>query len=467
MSKQNYDLIVIGAGPGGYVAAIRAAQLGMKVACVEKHSSLGGTCLNVGCIPSKALLESSERFSQAQHSAGEHGIVMEKLSLDFSKMMSRKEEVVKKLTQGVAHLFKKNKIDSHQGVATIVEPGKVSVKSEQGSTEITGKNILVATGSEPITLPNLAVDQKSILDSTGALALAEVPNKLVVVGGGYIGLELGSVYLRLGSEVTVVEMLDRLIPGMDLELAKEIHKSLKKQGMAFKLKTKVLKGSSKQGGGVQLDLEGQEAKEQLSADAVLVAVGRRPLSKGLGLEDLEIEVDEKGRVVVDDHYQSSQEGIYAIGDVIRGPMLAHKAMEEGVAVAEHLAGQRGGVHYPSIPSVVYTWPEIASVGLHEEELKALNLGYKKAKFPFRANGRALSLGETEGWVKLLSLEKNDRLVGAHIFGPRASDMVAELVLALAQGLTASELAQTIHAHPTLAETVKEAALGLGDGAIHS
>ncbi len=467
MSTENtFDVIVIGAGPGGYVAAIRAAQLGMRVACVEQAKTLGGTCLNVGCIPSKALLESSERFAQTQNHLAEHGIVVESPTFNFGKMMERKANIVERLTKGVAGLFKKNKIVSVQGQASLQDPQTVKVTGPDKETTLKAKRIIIATGSKPIQIPGLKIDQKNILDSTGALAMNEVPKKLAVVGGGYIGLELGSVYARLGSEVWVIEMLDRLIPGMDAEIAKHLQQQLKKQGMQFKFSTKVKQAVVKKAGQVELALSGPESEESFVANAVLVAVGRKPNTEGLGLEKIGVALDKKNRIKVDEHYQTSLSGVYAIGDVITGPMLAHKAMEEGVVLAEHLAGQAAEVHYLSIPSVVYTWPEVAAVGLHEEELKDLKIPFKKFKFPFLANGRALCLGDSDGWVKLLAHPETDRLLGAHIIGPRASDMIAELVLAFAHSSSAEDLAKTVHAHPTLAEAVKEAALGLGDGPIH-
>ncbi len=468
MAESNgYDLIVIGAGPGGYVAAIRAAQLGMNVACIEKDPSLGGTCLNVGCIPSKALLESSELYELAKSKLKDHGIAVGDLSLDFKRMMERKDQVVGQLTGGVAHLFKKNKIDRIQGVAQIQADRSVLVNTGAEERKLSSRFVVIATGSKPAGLPGLTINQDSIIDSTGALALKKVPAQLIVIGGGYIGLELGSVYLRLGSEVTVIEALDKIVPGMDKEIGNSLFKILQKQGMKFHLSTKVQKLSPEKAG-VSVTLEAPDGKtSKLSAETVLVSIGRKPNTDGLGLESAGIQMDDKGRIKVDEHFQTTLPGVFAIGDVIDGPMLAHKAMEEGVAVAEILAGQAGHVNYFSIPSVIYTWPEVASVGLTEEEARERGRDYAVFKFPFQANGRALALGEKEGWVKLLSDRKTDRLMGAHIIGPRASDMIAELVLALEFKASAEDIARTVHAHPTLSEVVKEAALGLGSGPIHS
>ncbi|MFO1519662.1 MAG: dihydrolipoyl dehydrogenase [bacterium] len=460
-----FDLIVIGAGPGGYVAAIRAAQLGFKVACVEKDKTLGGTCLNVGCIPSKALLESSELYSQAKEKFADHGIHAENLSLDLKKFMERKDKVVRQLTGGIGMLFKKNKVTSFVGAAQIRPDRSVIVRGDV-ETLLKAPAVIIATGSTPISIPGAEIDHQNILDSTDALSLTEVPKHLVVIGGGYIGLELGSVYLRLGSKVTVVEAVDRIVPAMDVEVGKAFQRILQKQGMEFLLATKVQKAEVKKGG-VEVSLKDAAGKDSsLSADKVLVAVGRKPNTNGLGLAEAGIQVDEKGRIAVDEKFQTTLSGVYAIGDVIRGPMLAHKASEEGVALAEILAGQAGHVNYPTIPSVVYTWPEVATVGITEEQAKERNISYKTFKFPFMANGKALGMGEKDGFVKLIADEKTDRLLGAHILGPRASDLIAELVLAMEFSASAEDIARTCHAHPTLSEAVKEAALGLGTGAIH-
>jgi dihydrolipoyl dehydrogenase len=466
MSGEQFDLIVIGAGPGGYVAAIRAAQLGMKVACIEKDKTLGGTCLNVGCIPSKALLESSELYAQAQHKLTEHGINLKGLSLDLKKFMERKDQVVKQLTGGVGLLFKKNKIPHIMGTASLHADKSVTVTQGKEAQQLKAKNVLIATGSIPISLPNIAIDNTRIVDSTGALFLTEVPKKLIVIGGGYIGLELGSVYLRLGSEVTVLEALDRIVPGMDKELGKSFQRVLEKQGMKFQLSTKVKKASVKKNT-VEVSIEDSSGKDAtLSADIVLVAVGRKPYTEGLGLKEAGVQTDEKGRIVVDKKFQTSLAGVYAIGDVIAGPMLAHKASEEGIAVVETLAGQAGQVNYHALPSVVYTWPEVASVGLTEEQAQEQKIEYKAFKFPFLASGRAIAMGEKDGFVKLIADKKTDRILGAHILGPRASDLIAELVLGMEFGTSAEDIARSFHAHPTLAEAVKEAALGLGTGTIH-
>ncbi|MCC7343366.1 MAG: dihydrolipoyl dehydrogenase [Deltaproteobacteria bacterium] len=467
-SEISYDLIVIGAGPGGYVAAIRAAQLGMKVACVEKDRALGGTCLNVGCIPSKALLESSELYAQAKDKLKDHGVQLSGLALDLKKCMERKDQVVAQLTGGVASLFKKNKIDHVLGQAQLNADRSVTVRQSKEETTLRAKHVILATGSRPIEIPGVAVDGKSVVDSTGALALSQVPKKLIVIGGGYIGLELGSVYLRWGSQVTVLEALDRIVPAMDLEVGKAFQRVLQKQGMQFQLSTKVKGAAVKKDGTVDVTVEDASGKAAtLNADVVLVAVGRRPNTEGLGLDKAGVKVDERGRIAVDEKFRTSLPGVYAIGDVIAGPMLAHKAMEEGVAVAENLAGQAGHVNYDAIPSVVYTWPEVASVGLTEEQLKEKGVEYKAFKFPFLAVGKAIAMGEKEGWVKLLADKKTDRLLGAHILGARASDLIAELVLAIEFKASAEDVARTCHAHPTLSEGVKEAALGLGSGTIHA
>ncbi len=467
MSEENYDLVIIGAGPGGYVAAIRAAQLGFKVACVEKDKTLGGTCLNVGCIPSKALLESSELYAQAREKFKDHGIHVESVSLDFKKFMERKDQVVKQLTGGVAGLFKKNKITSVFGQATFAEDKSVTVSLQGESKTLRAKNIIIATGSTPINIPGLDVDQKNIVDSTGALALASIPKKMIVIGGGYIGLELGSVYARLGTEIVVVEALDKIVPAMDQEVAKSFQKVLQKQGMTFQLSTKVKK-ATKKGDTVDVTIEDANGNEStINADVVLVSVGRKPNTQGLGLDKVGVKIDGKGRIEVGKHFETSVTGIYAIGDVIAGPMLAHKASEEGVACVETLAGQAGHVNYQTIPSVVYTWPEVASVGITEEQAKEQKLDYKTTKFPFLANGRAIAMGEArDAFVKLIADKKTDRLLGAHIMGARASDMIAELVLAMEYSATAEDVARTCHAHPTLSESVKEAALGLSTGFIH-
>lgn len=461
---QQFDLIVIGAGPAGYIAAIRAAQLGMTVACVEKEK-VGGTCLNVGCIPSKALLESSELYYQAKEKLKEHGIGIGKLALDFKAFMARKNAVVQQLTGGVQGLFKKNKITHIVGTARINPDKSVHILNGK-ETIIVGKHIIIATGSVPAPLPILPFDGVRIIDSTTALSLTEIPEELAVVGGGYIGLEMGSVYLRLGSKVTVIEALDRIVPAVDAELGLALERSLSKQGMLFKKSTKVVKATVNRST-VELLLEEKNGERGTwKAGTVLVAVGRNPYTKGLGLEELGVKRDERGRIVVNEQYQSTVSGIYAVGDVISGPMLAHKASEEAVALVEMLAGQQGHVNYLAIPSVIYTWPELACVGMTEIEAKELGIEYKTAKFPFMANGRALSMGERDGFVKLIADRRTDRLIGAHILGPRAGDMIAEMVLGIEFSATAEDIARTVHAHPTLSEGVKEAALGLGSGILH-
>ena len=459
----SFDVIVIGSGPGGYVCAIRAAQLGMKVACVEKRETLGGTCLNIGCIPSKALLHSSENFTAAGHHFKEHGIDIKGISLDLDRMMARKGEVVTANVKGVEFLFRKNKVTWLKGEGRITAPGRVSV----AGTEYEAKNIVIATGSESIPLQGVEVDEKRIVTSTGALELSSVPKHLVVIGGGYIGLELGSVWKRLGAEVTVIEFLERIVPGMDVEVARQFERVLTKQGIKFRLGTKVT-GAKSGKKGVTLTLEpakGGEAQE-LEADAVLVAIGRRAYTANLGAKEAGVALDERGRVKVDPHFATNVNGIYAIGDVIAGPMLAHKAEDEGVAVAEIIAGQAGHVNYNAIPGVVYTWPEVAAVGFTEEQLKADGVAYRVGKFPFTANGRARAMGDTDGFVKILADKATDRVLGAHIIGPDAGTLIAELVTAIEFGASAEDVARICHAHPTLEEAVKEAALAVEGRAIH-
>ena len=460
-----YDVIIIGAGPGGYVAAIRAAQLGLKTACVESRSSLGGTCLNIGCIPSKALLQSSEKFAEAGRDFAEHGVKVGEVALDLAAMMSRKDKVVTTLTRGVEFLFRKNKVDWIKGKGHIAAPGRVVVAAaDEASQEIEATSIIIATGSESTPLPGIGIDEKRIVTSTGCLALDRVPERLVVIGGGYIGLELGSVWQRLGAKVTVVEMLDHVVPNMDRELGTALQRVLARSGIEFKLGTKVA-GLHEVPGGLTLDLEGA-ASQTLSADVVLVAIGRRPYTDGLGLEAVGVALDEHGRVVVDDGFATNIPGIYAIGDVIRGPMLEHKAAEEGVALAERLAGQKTSVDYDAIPAVIYTWPEVASVGQTEEELKAAAISYRVGKFPFTANPRARTNGYTEGFVKILAESATDRVLGVHIIGPDAGTLIAEAALAKEFGASAEDIARTCHAHPTLSEALKEAALAVDGRAIH-
>ncbi len=476
MSDNNFDLIVIGAGPGGYVAAIRAAQLGMNVACVEKRGALGGTCLNVGCIPSKALLHSSELFYQARHGLSDFGIKVALAGVDLDAMMAQKTKVVGDLTKGIEFLFKKNKVTYLRGSARIEEAGEVTVRADgagngsggEGAVETyKAANILIATGSDSMALPGIEIDEQVIVSSTGALSLPKVPGHLVVIGGGYIGLELGSVWARLGSKVTVVEFLDTILANMDGEVAKHMGRILAKQGMVFKLSTKVT-AANKTANGVSLALEPAKggAAETLACDVVLVAVGRRPVTAGLGVEEAGVALDNAGRVTVEPSYLTGVKGIYAIGDVIAGPMLAHKAEDEGVVVAEIIAGQSGHVNYDAIPGVVYTWPEVASVGKTEEELKADGVDYKLGKFPFAANSRGRTTAETDGFVKIIADAGDDRILGAHIIGAHAGTMIAELVLAMEFGASAEDLARTSHAHPTLNEAVKEAALAVAGRALH-
>ncbi|MCZ8278284.1 MAG: dihydrolipoyl dehydrogenase [Acetobacteraceae bacterium] len=461
--SEAFDVIVIGAGPGGYVCAIRAAQLGLKVACVEKRETLGGTCLNVGCIPSKALLQSSEHYEEARHKLADHGVTVGSVKLDLARMQARKGEVVGANVKGVEFLFRKNKVTWLKGEGSITAPGTVSVAGK----DYTAKHIVIASGSESIPLPGVEVDEKQIVTSTGGLELTSVPKHLVVIGGGYIGLELGSVWRRLGAEVTVVEFLDRLVPSMDLEVGKAFERILAKQGIKTKLKTKVM-GATKSKKGVTLKLEpaGGGAAEELTADVVLVAIGRRPYVAGLGLDKVGVALDERGRIKVDGHYATNVPGIYALGDVIAGPMLAHKAEEEGVALAEILAGQKPHLNYGAIPGVVYTWPEVASVGETEEQLKTRGVAYKIGKFPFTANGRARAMGDMDGFVKILADKATDKVLGAHIIGPDAGTLIAELVLAMEFGASAEDVARTCHAHPSLNEAVKEAALAVDGRALH-
>ena len=458
-----FDVIVIGGGPGGYVCAIRAAQLGMKVACVEKRATLGGVCLNIGCIPSKALLKSSENFHAAQADLAAHGVVIDGVKLDLARMQARKADVVSANVKGVEFLFKKNKVTWLKGAAKLAGAGQVDVDGAVYGA----KHIVVATGSESVPLPGVTVDEKRIVSSTGALELTEVPKHLVVIGGGYIGLELGSVWHRLGADVTVVEFLDRLVPGMDGEVGKTFERVLAKQGLKFRLGTKVT-GAEATEAGVTLTVEKAAggAPETLQADVVLVAIGRRPYTAGLGLEAAGVIINERGFVPTDSHYATNVTGIYAIGDVTRGPLLAHKAEEEGVALAETLAGQAGHVNYGVIPGVVYTWPEVASIGATEEQLKQDGVAYSVGKFPFTANGRARAIGYTDGFVKILADKASDRILGAHIIGPDAGGLIAELATAMEFGASAEDVARISHAHPSLSEAVKEAALAVEGRALH-
>jgi dihydrolipoamide dehydrogenase len=465
MAESTYDVVVIGGGPGGYVCAIRAAQLGFKVACVEKHSALGGTCLNVGCIPSKALLSASEKFEEAKNGLGKFGVKVGNVELDLAAMLGHKDKVVKENTAGIEFLFKKNKIDWLRGAGRITAPGTVEV--EGVGTVKASKAIVIATGSEVTPLPGLEIDEQKIVSSTGALSLAEVPKRLVVIGGGVIGLEMGSVWGRLGSQVTVVEFLDRVLPTMDGEVSKTMQRILSKQGMSFKLGAKVT-GAKVTNTGVTLSVEPAAggAAEEIEADVVLVAIGRRAFTQGLGLDSVGVETDNRGRVKIDGHFQTNVPGIYAIGDVVEGPMLAHKAEEEGVALAELLAGQAGHVNHDLVPGVVYTWPEVAAIGKTEEELKAAGIQYKAGKFPFTANGRARAIASTDGFVKILADAHTDKVLGVHMVGPNVSEMIAEIGIAMEYSASAEDIARTCHAHPTLTEVVKEAALAVDGRPLH-
>ncbi|WP_181708234.1 dihydrolipoyl dehydrogenase [Chthonobacter rhizosphaerae] len=466
----SYDLIVIGTGPGGYVCAIRAAQLGLKVAVVEKRGTHGGTCLNVGCIPSKALLHASELFEEAANGFKKLGIDVGTPKLDLPAMMAHKDTTVKSNVQGIDYLLKKNKIEPFLGAGRILAPGKVEVTLNDGSGAkvLETRAIVIATGSDVATLPGIEIDEKSVVSSTGAIALEAVPDHLVVIGAGVIGLELGSVWARLGAKVTVLEYLDRILPGMDGEVAKQFQRMLEKQGFAFKLGQKVTSVAPAGNGPVTVTYEPAAggAAETLAADVVLVAVGRRAYTDGLGLDEVGVERDNRGRVVTDSRYRTNVEGIYAIGDVIVGPMLAHKAEDEGVALAEILAGQHGHVNYGVIPGVVYTMPEVAAVGQTEEELKAAGIEYRSGKFPFTANGRAKATLHTDGFVKVLADAKTDRVLGVHIVGAGAGDLIHEAAVLMEFGGSSEDLARTCHAHPTMSEAVKEAALAVDKRPIH-
>jgi dihydrolipoamide dehydrogenase len=464
----SYDLIVIGTGPGGYVCAIRAAQLGMKVAVVEKWPTFGGTCLNVGCIPSKAMLFASERFEEVTHAFPKMGIKVGKAELDLPTLLKFKDQAVDGNTKGVAFLFKKNKIDPYQGTGRVIGAGKVEVKGGDGKTQLLEtKNIVIATGSDVARLKGIEIDEKRIISSTGALTLEKVPGKLLIVGAGIIGLELGSVWRRLGAQITVVEFLDRILPGMDGEVARQFQRMLEKQGMAFKLGAKVT-GVDASGKTLKVSVEPAAggAAETIEADVVLVSIGRVPYTEGLGLKEAGVAMDNRGRVEIDAHFATNVKGVYAIGDVVRGPMLAHKAEDEGIAVAEILAGQAGHVNYDAIPGVVYTSPEVASVGKTEEELKAAGIAYNSGKFPFTANGRAKSNQQTDGFVKFLADAKTDRVLGVHIVGMEAGEMIHECTLLIEFGGSSEDLARTCHAHPTRSEAVKEAAMNVAKRAIH-
>ena len=471
MANDSFDVVVIGGGPGGYVCAIRAAQLGLSVACVDKRDALGGTCLNIGCIPSKALLHDSHLYEAALSDFAAHGVKLKGVGLDLAAMMKRKDKVVADLTKGVEHLFRKNKVEYVKGLARITRKREVTVElNEGGARTLAAANVVVATGSETIPIRGVKIDEERIVSSTGALALAEPPKRLVVVGGGYIGLELGSVWRRLGSQVTVVEMLDRIVPTMDGELARQLQRILARQGLAFRLETKVTKAkvTSRGVGGVALTVEPAAggAAETLEADVVLASIGRRPHTDGLGLEDVGVVLDERGRVMIDGRFRTNVDGVYALGDVVAGPMLAHKAEDEGLAVAEIIAGQAGHVNYDAIPGVVYTWPEVATVGKSEEELKQAGVAYNVGRFPFTANSRGRTNAETDGFVKILADAATDRVLGVHMIGPDAGEMIAEAVLAMEFGASAEDIARTSHAHPTMSEAVREAALAVAGRTIH-
>ena len=466
--KNDFDLVVIGGGPGGYVCAIRAAQLGLKTACVESRGALGGTCLNVGCIPSKSLLNLSDNFHKAKKDFNQQGIEMDGVRLNIKKMMSNKNKSIQVLTKGVEFLFKKNKVTYFKGKGVLFSKNDIIVyESDNKRTNINSKNIVIATGSEPTSIPGIDIDEKNIVSSTGALSFSEVPKKLAVIGGGYIGLEMGSVWSRLGSDVTVIEYLDHITPGMDREISNEFQKILTKQGIKFKLGSKV-QSVDKKGNLVSIKYTNLEnSKEEiLDFDKVLVSVGRKPYTEGLNLTKVGVKKDSKGRIEVNEKLQTAISNIYAIGDVIKGPMLAHKAEEEGIAVAEILAGQAGHVNYDVIPGVIYTSPEVATVGKTEEQLKKENKSYKVGKFPFMANSRAKVNNETDGFVKILADSKTDKVLGVHIIGPHCGDMIAEMALAMEFGASSEDIARTCHAHPTHTEAIKEAALAVDKRPIH-
>jgi dihydrolipoamide dehydrogenase len=460
------DVVVLGAGPGGYVAAIRAAQLGLSTVCVEKDKTLGGTCVNVGCIPSKAMLQSSEHYEFLRTHAAEHGLVVGDVRVDVARMLKRKEDVVAQNTKGLEFLFRKNKITWAKGLGTLERNNAVSVRSEDGTTtSFQAKHVIIATGSEPIALPSLEFDEERVLSNVGALRIPEVPKHLIVIGGGVIGLELGSVWRRLGAKVTVVELFPTILPGMDADVIKEMDRVLRKQGMEIRTDTRVV-GGKRQPEGVRIDVEHNGKKEALDGDYVLVSVGRRPSLTGVDAKALGIATGRRGEIAVDDQMRTNVPNVFAIGDAIGGKLLAHKAEEEGVVAAEVIAGKPARMHYRSIPSVVYTWPEVASVGLSEEEVKQSGREYRVGKFPFSANGRARTMGESAGFVKLIADAKTDALLGAHLVGPNVSELVAEVVMAFEFDGSSEDIGITVHAHPTLAETVKEAALGVLGRSIH-
>jgi dihydrolipoamide dehydrogenase len=460
-----FDLVVIGSGPGGYVAAIRAAQLGMRVACIEKDATLGGTCLNVGCIPSKALLDSSEHYYTARNGLAAHGIKVGSVEIDLAAMMARKDRVVKVLTQGVAGLLRKNKVERFTGSARLSAADAVEVANGAGHQVLRGRRILIATGSAPVELPGLPFDGKYVVSSTEALRFSQVPQRLLIVGAGAIGLELGSVWNRLGSQVLFAEFMDRIVPGMDRAMGEQLKKALEKQGLAFRLRT-TARQAVIDGGTVRVTLESEGKTSAAECDVVLVAVGRRPFSDGLGAREIGVQFDDRGRITVGEDFATNVPGVYAIGDVIAGPMLAHKASEEGIAAVEVMAGQAAHVNYDAIPNVVYTWPELASVGLTEEQAREQGIQFRVGTFPFMANGRARCMNETEGGVKILAEARTDRILGIHILGPRASDIIAEAAIAMEFGASAEDIARSAHAHPTLPEAVKEAALAVSGRALH-
>ncbi len=465
--ENNFDVIVIGGGPGGYVCAIRAAQLGLKTACVESRGTLGGTCLNVGCIPSKSLLNLSENFIKAKKDFKNQGIEISDIKLNIEKMMSNKNKSVQVLTKGVEFLFKKNKVTYIKGKGVLFSKNSVVVYNNDKKDNYNAKNIVIATGSGVASLPGIKIDEKNIISSTGALSLNEVPKKLVIIGGGYIGLEMGSVWSRLGTEVTVIEYLDYITPGMDREVSKEFQKILSKQGINFKLNSKVNSVKNQNNSVIVEFTDNKTSKiEKIEADKALISVGRKPYTEGLNLSKVGIKKDKDGKIEINDNFQTSIQNVYAIGDVIKGPMLAHKAEEEGVAVAEILAGQSGHVNYNVIPGVIYTSPEVATVGKTEEQLKLENKNYKVGKFPFLANSRAKVNNETDGFVKILADEKTDKVLGVHIIGPHCGDMIAEMALAMEFGASAEDIARTCHAHPTHTEAIKEAALAVDKRPIH-
>mgnify|MGYP003306828976 FL=1 len=465
--SEKFDAIVIGGGPGGYVCAIRLAQLGKKTACVEYRGTLGGTCLNIGCIPSKNLLNLSENFQKAKNFS-KVGIEISDIKLNLDKMMKNKDKAVTVLTKGVEFLFKKNKVSYFKGFGSFVSDKKIKIKgSDNKESEIEGENIIIATGSEPSKMPNINFDEERIVSSTGALSLKKVPKKMIVIGGGYIGLEMGSVWSRLGSDVHVIEFLDHITPGMDKEISNEFMKILKKQNIKFHMSTKVEKITKK---GENVEIETSNSKGEKSShdcDVALISIGRKAFTNNLNLEKIKLKTDEKGRVKVDKNFKTDKKNIFAIGDVIQGPMLAHKAEEEGIAVAEIIAGQSGHVNYDLIPGVIYTSPEVATIGKTEEQLKKLNISYKIGKFPFMANSRAKAIDEPEGFVKILADNSTDKVLGVHIIGPHAGEMIAEMAVAMEFGASSEDIARTCHAHPTFSEAIKEAALSVDKRQIHS